>query len=567
MDPIPQPTTSYGFPTVSPLAGGAAAAAGSQGDIPYAQPGPRNTMYGYTDQPNISAGYQAKIPLVGWSLGAPQANTGLAGLNQAAGYASQGGQNYYSLSATLQAWGQMTPDQRVTVQKQLLASGMYSAAYYPTSAGTTAKKPLYGAVADYDTIKALSDAWNAASDTGQTLDSVLSQANGAAMNAARIFQQNTQVGIFDQSDPAELRALADQHAVSILGRKATADEKALIVSMEQGKQIAYQQEKFNQTLGANRADVAVQLAGGLGGQMGGVAGGQIAGGGTPASVNALVSALGGQESGSPTAGGYSAVNPDSGASGRFQIMPSNWASWAQEAGLGPNAAMTPQNQEIVARNKISQYLADGNGDPAYVAVAWYAGEATAKAFQADPSNPKWQKPQGKYPSIASYAQSITGKMAATVPGTLATQSMAGQVGNLPADGSGGPGNAGSINVGQRPAGMVGNLYFPQQPASSVGAIPTAGSSLAGEVGSIGATTGTGSGLTGVNTGQAGQVPSGTVTGGQPTPAQLLPASTGIYTQVNPSADIAELLRQNNPQGAGAHDLAQVLDAVRQLFRG
>lgn len=554
--PTPSPSAGYSFSGVAP-----SATTSTQGDMPiYAQPGRSNIVYGSTYASSLAAG--GTPDLVGWSFTAGSlAGTGLAGLQRLGQYANQGGQNYYTLPGALEQWGQMTPDQRVTVQKQLLASGMYAADYYPSAAGTTAKHPLYGAIADPATILALSNAWSAAKSTGQTLDAVLSQANASAMNAARIYQQNTQVGIFDQSDPAELRALADQHAVSILGRKATADEKALIVSVEQGKQIAYQQGQFNQRVAANRSDAAVQLAGGLGGTLGGPTGSSIAGGGSPASVNALVSALGGQESGSPTAGGYGAVNPDSGAAGRFQIMPSNWPSWSQEAGLGPNAPMTPQNQEIVARNKISQYLSDGGGDPAYVAVAWYAGEGTAKAFQADPTNPKWQKPQGKYPSIASYAQSIAGKMAAVTPGTLATQSMAGNVGNLPPDGSGGPGNAGSINVGQ---GVTSGIAAG---GAGGGSVPlSSGQSSAG--GSV--PFGPGLNAQGQSTlppPSTTQVPSGTVTGGQPTPAQLLPASTGIYTQVNPGADIAEMLRQNNPQTAGAHDLASVLDAVRQLFHG
>jgi len=216
--------------------------------------------------------------------------------------------------------------------------------------------------------------------------------------------------------------------------------------------------------------------------------------------------------------------------------------------------MTPQNQEIVARNQISVYLADGGGDPSYVAVAWYAGERTAKAFQADPTNPKWKVPQGKYPSIYDYAQSITGKMGAAIPGSLATQAAAG---TPPVGGPGGPALAGSINVGQ-----------PQAPGvPSGGAIPTGGSSLAGEAGSIGVTPGTGTGLTGTNTGTT-QVPSTTTgAGGLPTPAQLIPTSTGIYTQVNPTADLAELLRQQNPLGASSHDFEQVLDAVRQMFHG
>lgn len=558
--PTPTPSASYGFPTTNPLAG--AAGGGAQGDMPiYTQPGASNIVYGSTYASSLAAG--GAPDLVGWSFQKPTAGL-FSGLSQTLGRAGQGGLTYYTLPGALEQWGQMTPDQRVTVQKQLLASGMYDASYYPSASGTTAKKPLYGAVADHDTILALSNAWSAAKSTGQTMDAVLGQANASAMNAARIYQQNTMVGIFDQSSASELRSIADQQAIAVLGRKATADEKALLVSMEQGRQVAYQQGQFNQRVGANRSDAAVQLAGGLGGQIGGVAGGQIAGGATPASVNALVSALGGQESGSPTAGGYSAVNPDSGASGRFQIMPSNWASWAQEAGLGPNAAMTPQNQEIIARNKISQYLADGNGDPAYVAVAWYAGEGTAKAFQADPSNPKWQKPQGKYPSIASYAQSIAGKMAVTVPGTLATQSMAGQVGNLPAD-----------------TGTTGTIYGSTDPnypySSGVSGIAAGGAGggsvpLSSGQSSAGGSVPFGPGLNAQGQStlpppSTTQVPTGTVTGGQPTPAQLLPTSTGIYTQVNTGTDIAELLRQNNPQGAGAHDLAQVLDAVRQLFHG
>jgi hypothetical protein len=242
--------------------------------------------------------------------------------------------------------------------------------------------------------------------------------------------------------------------------------------------------------------------------------------------------------------------------------------------------MTPQNQEIVARNQISILLADGHGDPAYVAVAWYSGEDTAKAFQADPTNPKWKVPIGKYPSIAGYAQSVVGKMASQIPGTLATQSMVGQVGNLSADGSGPP-LPGAPWIG--PPSKAGTTPWTGQP-DPAGSLAHA---AAGGVADVAAGTSTGIGgayaggavggamggiptatpIVDQPTGQAGQVPSGTVTGGQPTPAQLLPTSTGIYTQVNPSADIAELLRQNNPQGAGAHDLAQVLDAVRQLFHG
>jgi hypothetical protein len=555
--PTPSPSTTT-FANVNPVAN----AVNTQGDLPiYALPGPSNIVYGATYASSLARGGTPDV--VGWSYNAPLGGTGLAGLNTLTQIAGQGGITYYTLPGFLEQWGQLAPDQRTTIQKQLLAAGLYSSSYYPSAAGTTAKQPLYGAAADYDTITALTNAWDAAKSTGQTMDTVLGQANAAAMNAAKIYQQNTMVGIFDQSDPAEIRGIADQQAIATLGRKATADEKALAVSMVQAAQVAQQQGKFNQQVAANRSDVATQLAGGIGGTQGAVPSSIAAN--SPASVNALVSALGGQESGSPTAGGYTAVNPDSGATGRFQIMPGNWASWSQAAGLGPNARMDAQNQEIVARNQISIYLADGGGDPSYVAVAWYAGEGTAKAFQADPTNPKWKQPQGKYPSIYSYAQSIVGKIGAATPGTLAAQAAAGAPPIPPVGGPGGPANAGSINVGQGRAatslaGEVGSINVGQRPT---GAIPTAGASLAGEVGSIGVTPGApgASGLTGVNTGATMT----TGAGGLPTPAQLIPTSTGVYTQVNPQADVAEMLRKQNPLGASAHDFEQILDAIRQMF--
>lgn len=559
--PTPSPVGTYSFANVAP-----AAAASSQGDMPiYAKPGPSSIVYGSTYASALAAG--GTPDLVGWSYGKPLQGTGLKGLNTLAQRANQGGLTYYTLQGALEQWGQMTPDQRTTVQKQLLASGMYSASYYPSASGSAGKTPLYGAAADYDTIQALTNAFDAAKSTGQTLDTVLGQQNAAAMAAARVWQQNTQVGQFDQSDPAQLRGIADQQAVATLGRKATADEKTLAVSMVQAAQVAYQQSKFNQSVAANRSDVAVQLAGGLGGNLGGIAGASIAGGATPATVNALVSAIGGQETTSPTPGGYSTVNPDSGATGRFQIMPGNWPSWAAAAGLGSNAPMTPQNQEIVGRNQISYYLNKYHGDAAAVAVAWYGGEGTADAFVADPTNPKWKVPQvsnGKqYPSIYDYAQSIVGKMAAAIPGSLATQAAAGQPAPTPPSGAL-ANEAGSINVGQpRPSAFpeAGSINVGQGP---VGAIPATGS-LAGEAGSIGVTPGTGSGLTGNNA--ASGLPTAPGVPGLPTPSQILPTSTGVYTQVDPTAEIAEMLRNRNPQGAGAREIANILDAVHAMFHG
>lgn len=118
-------------------------------------------------------------------------------------------------------------------------------------------------------------------------------------------------------------------------------------------------------------------------------------------LDSFMAALSGQESG----GSYDATNPDSGAHGRWQIMPSNWPSWAQEAGLPANAPQTPANQERVVRTKLTQYY-QKFGNWADVAAAWYSGQ---------PLGPNADAPQGggKYPSIRSYANNVVSKAGGT----------------------------------------------------------------------------------------------------------------------------------------------------------
>lgn len=133
-----------------------------------------------------------------------------------------------------------------------------------------------------------------------------------------------------------------------------------------------------------------------------------------ATVDHIISAISGQESGSNS----NAVNPDSGAYGEFQIMPENWPSWSQEAGLSPNAERTPENQRLVARYKFQQYLNDF-GSPELVAAAWYAGPGYAQSLKDskplyDP-NTRFDAegnldPNGKYPSVNEYIQQVMGRM-------------------------------------------------------------------------------------------------------------------------------------------------------------
>lgn len=113
-------------------------------------------------------------------------------------------------------------------------------------------------------------------------------------------------------------------------------------------------------------------------------------------------AISGQESG----GNYGAVNSDSGAMGKYQIMPSNIqgpGGWDMEA-LGRNITTqqflnNPKLQEAIARHKLREYFSKYGARGA--ASAWYSG---------DPN--KWQNssPQGGYPSIAAYVASIIRRM-------------------------------------------------------------------------------------------------------------------------------------------------------------
>ena len=118
---------------------------------------------------------------------------------------------------------------------------------------------------------------------------------------------------------------------------------------------------------------------------------------------ALLQAIAGKESG----GNYGAVNKDSGALGKYQIMPSNITGaggWDMDA-LGRDITAqeflsSPKLQERIARHRLRQYYRQHGVEGA--ASAWYSG---------DPN--KWKNsrnPQGNYPSIYSYVQDILSRM-------------------------------------------------------------------------------------------------------------------------------------------------------------
>jgi hypothetical protein len=69
----------------------------------------------------------------------------------------------------------------------------------------------------------------------------------------------------------------------------------------------------------------------------------------PPGLNRFLYALGQVESG----GNYYALNPTSGAYGKYQIMPANWPAWAKLYIGSSTAPQSPANQEKVARGKVT----------------------------------------------------------------------------------------------------------------------------------------------------------------------------------------------------------------------
>jgi hypothetical protein len=89
----------------------------------------------------------------------------------------------------------------------------------------------------------------------------------------------------------------------------------------------------------------------------------------PRGLTPFMGALAAVESG----GRYNARNRSSGAFGRYQVMPSNWPSWAKRYLGDRRAKPTPRNQDRVAAGRLSElYGAYGAWDR--VAYWWLTGK-------------------------------------------------------------------------------------------------------------------------------------------------------------------------------------------------
>lgn len=120
----------------------------------------------------------------------------------------------------------------------------------------------------------------------------------------------------------------------------------------------------------------------------------------------LMHAIAGKESGSR----YGVVNPDSGALGKYQIMPFNLAPWAAAAGIKTPSREQflgdPDMQELMARVQFQQAMKRYN-DIGQVAAWWYGGEGGRKAYAAGKGR---NKEAGGYPSIQEYVAAILAAM-------------------------------------------------------------------------------------------------------------------------------------------------------------
>jgi hypothetical protein len=135
------------------------------------------------------------------------------------------------------------------------------------------------------------------------------------------------------------------------------------------------------------------------------------GSGNATEFEAFVEALIGQESG----GEVNAQNERTGAMGLGQILPTNWAPWATEAGQNP-ADFSEANQRRVIKYKLAKYY-QMYGNWRDVASVWYSGSPTTVYTPGELT--RGQGPSGNEPSINRYADELTGRMQAILQTKMA----------------------------------------------------------------------------------------------------------------------------------------------------
>jgi hypothetical protein len=182
--------------------------------------------------------------------------------------------------------------------------------------------------------------------------------------------------------------------IELGGQQATAYESKMR-SKREAAQLEAQQKALQNMISRNinvNVPANPQFSGGVGNTPGG-----------NSSFARFMSAISGRESG----GNYNARNRDTGAMGKYQIMPGNiqgsHKGWDYEAlgyDVSPQQFMSnPQLQEAIAKYKLQQYY--NKYGPRGAAIAWYAGPGAVNY-----SSGALNRGQGKYSSINQYANGI-----------------------------------------------------------------------------------------------------------------------------------------------------------------
>lgn len=282
----------------------------------------------------------------------------------------------------------MPPEKIAAIQRQMQLTGLLPDSFRSFGFVDNTTRNAFGEVLDVA---------NARGASYQTTLDTLEQGGRDALAEARREQARQNLAkfvpesrIYSSSDPAAVRQTAEAAFQQALGRKPKQQELDRFVKTWQRMEFTEQDQTFNAQDAAGRfkVDQANQ------------------GAGLSDPVDSLLQAIGGQESG----GDYNARNARTGASGKYQVMPANWPSWSAEAGLGKNAPRTAENQEKVARYKMSQYVEQFGQEGA--AVAWYAGPDAAQKWLDNPNSTRFNKKQGKgnEPSVNEYVQQVMGRI-------------------------------------------------------------------------------------------------------------------------------------------------------------
>lgn len=301
-------------------------------------------------------------------------------------------------SQVLALLNNMDGDYLTSLQQKLFDAGLY------TAIGGEGTMPSWGQ-ADVNTRQAVMKLFeSAALSPDEPVDRVLARltedhlarmemAPGGPGSEAGVPAELVNVPDFapEITSAETLGSAIDDIAQDLFGQFVPEDRKQALIAKLQERETSIQRTEWERSTGDIRRQAGAQYELNLQ---------NVAAEGGGAEIDAFMAAIANQESG----GNYGAVNADSGAYGKFQIMPANWGPWATRAGLGPNAQRTPENQELVAKRIMMDYYQQF-GNWRDVAVAWYAGPGRVDQLRDS------TRPQGRYPSIARYADQIMDRFA------------------------------------------------------------------------------------------------------------------------------------------------------------